>query len=124
MYQHKDWMCDIPGYINTYWGNDGEHQEKAKMLQSMVPFMGESANPYIEVFRHASNFYYDRYNNGHCNPSRTAEAAPVRAFMKKHKAPAHLKFKVKILDSELESAMDWLVNICYELYLKDKGAQK
>lgn len=119
MYRHQYWMKDV-NHEDTYWGNNGTHQEKLDELSKHVPGMGKASDPVIEVIRNLQNFYYDRYNNGHCNPCRTECAIPVRAFLKKHKAPSNMKFKIGIHDSELESTVDWIVHKCYELWSKGK----
>jgi hypothetical protein len=117
MYKHQEWMKNLD-HSKSYWGNNGKFQVSADVLKPAVPGTGEAKNPIIEVFRNLVNFYYDRYNNGHCNPCRTKCAAPVRAFMKKHKAPRHLKFKINVTDSQLEESCDWVIAKCYELYTK------
>lgn len=117
MYKHQSWMNDVD-HSNTYWGSNGKHQSMADVLSEEVPAMGESNNPSVEVFRNLQNFYYDRYNNGHCNPCRTKCAVPVRNFMKKHKAPSNLKFKIGVRDSELEETCDWVIAKCHELFTK------
>jgi hypothetical protein len=105
-------------HSDTYWGSNGTHQVMADALAEKVPATGEALNRYIEVYRNLVNFYYDRYNNGHCNPCRTKCAVPVRAFMKKHKAPSEMKFKISMKDSELEESCDWVIAKLHELYSK------
>lgn len=117
MYKHQYWMKDLD-YSKSYWGSNGKYQAMADNLAKEVPAMGEANHPVIEVYRNMVNFYYDRYNNGHCNPCRTKCAVPVRAFMKKHKAPKNLKFKIGVYDSELEQACDWVIAKCDELFSK------
>jgi hypothetical protein len=115
MYKHQYWMKDLD-HSTSYWGSNGTYQAQADVLSAEVPSVGEAKNPIIEVIRNMQNFYYDRYNNGHCNPCRTQCAAPVRRFMKKHKAPSNLKFKISVRDSELEESMDWVIAKAYELF--------
>lgn len=117
MYKHQCWMKDVD-YSNTYWEHNGKFQLSADVLSKEVPAMGEADHPIIEVYRNLVNFYYDRYNNGHCNPCRTECAIPVRRFMKKYKAPNHLKFKIDVTDSQLEESCDWVISKCHELFLK------
>lgn len=119
MYKHQYWMKDTD-HSDTYWGNNGKHQDMADALKPEVPHMGKADHPAIEVFRNMQNFYYDRYNNGHCNPCKTECAIPVRAFMKKHKAPSYLKFKIGVFDTQLEEACDWIISKCYELFTTGK----
>ena len=60
---------------NTYWNNNGKYQELADRLQRLIPVSGTvitpRANPALETFRKAANAYYDLYNNGLCNRSRS-----------------------------------------------------
>lgn len=60
-----------PDYSKTYWNNNGKYPEIAARLNAMIPREGEvlaaDENPALEKFRHASNCYYDLYNNGLCN---------------------------------------------------------
>jgi len=59
---------------NTYWNNNGTHQELSNKLREMIPSMGEVVdaenNPKLERLRKLTNAYYDLYNNGGCNPCR------------------------------------------------------
>ena len=60
---------------NTYWNNNGKHQELADRLQRLIPVSGTvimpRANPALETFRKAANAYYDLYNNGLWNRARS-----------------------------------------------------
>lgn len=56
---------------NTYWNNKGKYQKQADILQEFVPEQGSSEYTDIELFRIASNVYYDIYNNGGCNLDRS-----------------------------------------------------
>ena len=51
----------------TYWEHKGTHQKVADMLTEMVPDKGIAQDTRIELFRRASNTYYEVYNNGGCN---------------------------------------------------------
>lgn len=48
----------------SYWEKKGKYQDKADILNKLVPDMGESTDTRIETFRKASNVYYDIHNNG------------------------------------------------------------
>lgn len=122
MYKHQEWMKDLD-HAFSYWGNNGWNQEMANLLKPHVPSHGKATHPAIEVFRNLQNFYYDRYNNGHCNPCKTKCAVPVRAFMKKHNAPSHLKFKIGVPDCGLEESCDWVIAKCYELFVNKEVKQ-
>lgn len=56
---------------NTYWSDAGSHQAMLEKLNVLVPDEGSvvnaDENPALEIFRIASNCYYDLYNNGLCN---------------------------------------------------------
>ena len=59
---------------NSYWNNNGTHQELANKLQEMIPHEGEvsgSKNAKLEKLRKAINCYYDLYNNGLYNRGRS-----------------------------------------------------
>ena len=52
----------------TYWDNKGTHNEIADKLHTLIPLFGPSdKGPALEVFRVASNAYYDIFNNGGIN---------------------------------------------------------
>ena len=51
----------------TYWEHKGTHQKVADVLTEMVPDKGIAQDTRIELFRRASNTYYEVYNNGGCN---------------------------------------------------------
>lgn len=55
---------------NTYWNSKGTHQAEADALTALVPDEGwirGKKNAKLEIFRKASNAYYDIFNNGGCN---------------------------------------------------------
>lgn len=62
-------------YENTYWSENGKHQDLLDPLYDLIPAEGEvdkpHANPALERFRKASNAYYDLYNNGLGNRARS-----------------------------------------------------
>ena len=57
--------------LNTYWNCKGKFQDLSEKLNLLVPAQGEvpdkKKNHHLEIFRSASNAYYDLYNNGLCN---------------------------------------------------------
>jgi len=116
MYKHKDWMRNVWKMEKAYWHNNGVFQKELEELQKLVPFSGTCKNKALETIRCLNSFYYDRYNNGHCN-NRAKEAATVRRFMKRHGAPSHLKFIIAQRDSELEDACDWVIKKCHDIYM-------
>ena len=48
----------------SYWNSNGKYQREADILQKSVPREGESFDTRVELFRMASNIYYDMFNNG------------------------------------------------------------
>lgn len=49
----------------TYWNHNGKHQDVAERMNPLVPRQGEcTEGSLLELFRVASNAYYDLYNNG------------------------------------------------------------
>ncbi len=53
--------------MNTYWENNGKHQDWVEVLQKQVPAQGEAEELHIDLLRNVANCYYDHYNNGNCN---------------------------------------------------------
>ena len=53
---------------DTYWNNNGIHEELVDRLKVLVPASGAVMHPRknkaLEKFRKATNCYYDLYNNG------------------------------------------------------------
>lgn len=52
---------------NSYWSQNGNYQKESEYLSSLVPATGESFDTRVELFRCATNVYYDIFNNGGCN---------------------------------------------------------
>ncbi len=48
----------------TYWNNKGKYQKESDTLQKLVPDSGEASDTKIDLFRRASNLYYEIFNNG------------------------------------------------------------
>lgn len=63
---------------NTYWNSNGRYQAAIKALEARIPAEGSVDKPRqnraLELFRKASNCYYDLYNNGLCNRAREFRA--------------------------------------------------
>lgn len=57
-------MADM---TNTYWNNEGKHQEAVERLNEQAPSWGMTDNKFMNLFIVASTVYYDVYNNGGCN---------------------------------------------------------
>jgi len=51
----------------SYWSENGKYQKESDILQKLVPAEGSSPFTDVELFRIASNVYYDIFNNGGCN---------------------------------------------------------
>jgi hypothetical protein len=53
---------------STYWAHKGRFEVLNQKLHALVPASGPvkdaAKNPKLELFRKASNVYYDLYNNG------------------------------------------------------------
>lgn len=58
-------MADKPK--PKYWCNCGTYESITKELDSLVPSSGRSGDKYVDLYRAASNLYYERFNNGNCN---------------------------------------------------------
>jgi len=70
-------VTDPQLYAHTYWCHKGKYPEIQDALDKLIPAEGKvvnpDANPALELFRKASNCYYDLYNNGLCNRSEEFE---------------------------------------------------
>ena len=51
----------------SYCNTNGKYQKEADILAKSVPIKGESFDTRVELFRCASNIYYDMFNNGMMN---------------------------------------------------------
>lgn len=49
---------------NTYWDNNGKHQEEADKIDSLMPDFDYTDNEYMNLYIAASKIYHDIYNNG------------------------------------------------------------
>lgn len=49
---------------NTYWNNNGKHNELLEQLSELIPYRGSCDCPKLEKLRITINAYYDYYNNG------------------------------------------------------------
>lgn len=47
-----------------YWDHEGMHQSYVETINSYIPSKGSVEDTFLELFRTASNVYYDLYNNG------------------------------------------------------------
>jgi len=50
--------------LNTYWNENGKHQEENNRLSDLMPNWGWTDNRYVNLFIFASRVYYDVNNNG------------------------------------------------------------
>lgn len=109
--------------MNTYWNENGKHQEQIDELQSLIPSWGMTENSYMNLLITASKVYYDVHNNGGCNLLDVYMDdinAYIKPFAKEFTKlrfdvlPATLYRNLKNVD-KLESFMDDLV-----VYLSDK----
>lgn len=48
----------------TYWNSKGKYQAESDILAKLVPTEGSSQFTDIELYRIATNIYYDIFNNG------------------------------------------------------------
>ena len=51
----------------SYWSSKGNLQDWADQIEKDVPSSGHAKTVPVELFRCASNIYYEIYNNGGCN---------------------------------------------------------
>lgn len=52
---------------NTYWNEKGKFQKEADTILNLMPNVGKTSNPFLNLFITATGLYYDVYNNGGCN---------------------------------------------------------
>lgn len=87
----------------SYWSSNGKYQQKADILNEMVPDMGESFDTRIETFRLASNVYYDIHNNGGDNiideGSRSDEYEKLNRFLNRD-IKRYIEFKEEQLKED------------------------
>lgn len=123
-YPYKEWMSRHGLYQATYWSGKGKYQaEFDKLHAELVPGMGDAATVEGQMLCYAANFYYDRYNNGHCNPGRTREGALVDHYMKRNGLKG--RFIVNQFNDDLDAAMDELVlHILSRPYFKKRRIKK
>ena len=69
--------------INSYWNETGMYQAEANQLEKDIPREGHAKLTTVELFRCASNIYYDIMNNGGCNicPRDTGEFSKYTQLM-------------------------------------------
>lgn len=95
---------------NTYWNNNGTYETACRVLEAYIPDEGSAVaarkNPKLEVFRKASNCYYDLFNNGLCN--RAAEFNRVFKIRKSAVVDFDGKIKGRALHM-LEQRMDKII---------------
>lgn len=63
--------------LGNYWNGTGRWQALADKLNHLVPPQGEvkgDGSEKLELFRRASNAYYDLFNNGGCNVPKEISA--------------------------------------------------
>lgn len=68
---------------SSYWNSNGKHQKTYDALVKLIPPYGEcpADSPKLERLRHASNAYYQLYNNGRASgASRIFGVAASRAL--------------------------------------------
>jgi hypothetical protein len=100
---------DNKRYTPTYWNNNGKFQkEYEKLYEQLVPKEGEAPTQEGELLRCISQFYYDRYNNGHCNNMSYAMKI-VNSFLKQEKNAPAKAIKYKMLDKDLDDVVDYIV---------------
>lgn len=59
---------------NSYWEENSRYQAQMNYLQTLIPDVGRidgKTNTKLEKLRRAINCYYDLYNNGLCNHTRS-----------------------------------------------------
>lgn len=88
-----------------YWNSEGKYQEEADQLEKLVPSEGHCQNNDVDLFRVASNIYYDILNNGGCNLNMDHHEVEVYRLEK-------MGFKLDIVRQLMEE---------YEIYNTEYG---
>jgi len=68
------------GEEQSYWGQNGKYQKEADVLQKLVPAEGASPDLSVDLFRRASNLYYEIFNNGGGNLEGEGQDIEVKRF--------------------------------------------
>lgn len=93
-----------------YWDGAGKYHQYVGDLEKLIPVMGlipdPKNNPKLELFRRASNVYYDVYNNGLGNRGR--DFYPVFRFRSSDYRLRDYEFQSHFYDV-LEEAMDKII---------------
>ncbi|MCP6727123.1 MAG: hypothetical protein KJI69_03805 [Patescibacteria group bacterium] len=64
----------------SYWSQKGKYQNEADVLNKLVPNEGESPDRNVDLYRRASNLYYEIFNNGGDNLEGEGNDFEVRRF--------------------------------------------
>jgi len=57
-------MSETKNDDRSYWSSNGKYQKESDILQKLVPTEGSSPFTDVELYRIATNVYYDIFNNG------------------------------------------------------------
>lgn len=97
------------GYDPTYWCEKGKYQKEYELLHKrMVPAQGKAGTPEGELLRCVVNFYYDRFNNGHCN-DKSYEKKYVSSWLRRQKDAPVKSISYKMLDKDLDAVVDFIL---------------
>jgi hypothetical protein len=104
-------------YQPTYWNDKGKYQKEYDLLSEiMIPMRGDSATKQGQLLRAISNFYHERYNNGHCNPIGVYTKY-IRKYCASHglmKVHVFLKMSDKALDKTVDEIVKHLMGTVQE----------
>ena len=86
----------------SYWTGNGKYQREADILQKSVPDKGESFDTRIELFRCASNIYYDMFNNGMDNCDQDDPRSEQYLYVASNVEMGFVEEFMKVLQKEQE----------------------
>jgi hypothetical protein len=97
------------GYDPTYWDHKGKYQkEYEKLSAKLVPQSGKAPTYEGELLRCLGNFYYDRFNNGHCN-DKSQEKRVVNTFLRRRADAPVKSISYRMLDKDLDAVVDYVM---------------
>jgi hypothetical protein len=70
LFDSRNHPVNVTDPAPQYWGDSGRFSALSHLIsRELVPVIGPSTIPAVELFRCVGNLYYEKYNNGNCNLS-------------------------------------------------------
>ena len=97
---------------NTYWNNNGKHQQEIEKLNLLMPDFEYTGNQYIDLFITMSHVYYRVYNDG---DSIFDSEDRVEKYVKPFEKEIDFKVYKDYKGKELEQLIDRIIE-----FIRDK----